>query len=409
MANVLSFPLTPIPLCFGQIDGTMNKTNKATLMNSLEKRVVSNPPRNIDIYVVDGFFFLHLMTNLPQMWGRVAREILIRLCRFPAQQIDLVFDRVISPSIKDSERDRRSDDDRSSACKISGPNQHRPEDFVKMLRNDNFKREIVRFLKESWSENSMAPILGSKVVHITYEECCYKIEVINEEVKITEIEDLRSSHEEADSRMIAHLTSIPAPSTVVVRTCDTDVLVIAVGNVSKLSKNIHVYLEMGIQSKNNLKFVDINALAKKIGPALASALPALHAFTGCDFTPCFSRKGKINPMTILANNTSICEAFARLGKSSTIDNETQESLEEFVCKMYGFKNITSVNEVRFLMFSKFYKPTSKNPMSSLKGLDGSALPPCLSVLYQQILRANVICSTWNNATVLNPKVVDSLY
>jgi hypothetical protein len=37
-------------------------------------------------------------------------------------------------------------------------------------------------------------------------------------------------------------------------------------------------------------------------------------------------------------------------------------------------------------------------MSKVKGLDGSSLPPCKPVLFQQILRANTICSVWNFAT-----------
>ena len=136
--------------------------------NLLEKKTSCHQPRFIEAYVVDGYFFLHLMKDLPTMWSRAAREILLRLCRFPARRIDLVFDLVSSPSIKDCERDRRSNEERSAPFRIFGPNQHRPQDFIKSLRNDNFKREIVRFLVESWSDDSLASILGDKVVHITH-------------------------------------------------------------------------------------------------------------------------------------------------------------------------------------------------------------------------------------------------
>jgi len=275
---VLSYPLTPVLLCFGQVDGTINKTNKATLLNLLEKKTSCHQPRFIEAYVVDGYFFLHLMKDLPSMWSRAAREILLRLCRFPARRIDLVFDLVSSPSIKDCERDRRSNEERSAPFRIFGPNQHRPQDFIKSLRNDNFKREIVRFLVESWSDDSLASILGDKVVHITHESFCYRLQVINDKVTMSQIDDLTSEHEEADTRMMAHVASIPSPSTVVVRTCDTDVLVVATGNALELGQNKKVYLEIGIQSKNTLKFIDVTALAKKLGPTVASALPAFHAY-----------------------------------------------------------------------------------------------------------------------------------
>lgn len=42
-----------------------------------------------------------------------------------------------------------------------------------------------------------------------------------------EVLELFSTHEEADSRMLFHLTSVPDNSNVVIRTADTDCLVIA--------------------------------------------------------------------------------------------------------------------------------------------------------------------------------------
>ncbi len=84
-------------------------------------------------------------------------------------------------------------------------------------------------------------------------------------------------------------------------------------------------------------------------------------------------------------------------------------LQEFVYRMYGYKNVSFLNEVRLLTFSKTYKPKSRNPMASIKGIDGSALPPCESVLVQQILRCNSICSVWNNDTQSNPQVKNIIH
>ena len=33
-----------------------------------------------------------------------------------------------------------------------------------------------------------------------------------------------------------------------------------------------------------------------LGSKVSKTLPALHAFTGCDYTSSFSRKGKIRPL-----------------------------------------------------------------------------------------------------------------
>jgi hypothetical protein len=58
------------------------------------------------------------------------------------------------------------------------------------------------------------------------------------------------------------------------------------------------------------------------------------------------------------------------------------------------------------MFLKIYQPKrGKNPMTNVKGIDGSSLPPCHSVLLEQIKRKNAICSVWRNGTVFNPQVI----
>ncbi|KAI9565073.1 hypothetical protein GHT06_008823 [Daphnia sinensis] len=83
----------------------------------------------------------------------------------------------------------------------------------------------------------------------------------------------------------------------------------------------------------------------------------------------------------------------------------------FVCEMYGIKNQKgqlkkqTVNEARLELFTKVYQSTTKRPMSKVKGIDGSSLPPCKSVLQQQINRANCICSAWNFAFTLSPNVL----
>lgn len=73
--------------------------------------------------------------------------------------------------------------------------------------------------------------------------------------------------------------------------------------------------------------------------------------------------------------------------------------------MYGKANLCSINEARLELFLKTYKPKGKKPLSGVKGIDGSNLPPCKSVLLQQIKRANVICSSWNRADQTRPSTI----
>ena len=50
---VLTYPLTPVPLVFCHLDGTINRTNQAVLYKNLEKRITSDTPEAIDANVID--------------------------------------------------------------------------------------------------------------------------------------------------------------------------------------------------------------------------------------------------------------------------------------------------------------------------------------------------------------------
>jgi hypothetical protein len=63
-----------------------------------------------------------------------------KMCRMNAKILDLIFDQIKTPSIKDMERDRLGNCDRDDTFFILGPNQKRPSDFLKALRNDSLKK-----------------------------------------------------------------------------------------------------------------------------------------------------------------------------------------------------------------------------------------------------------------------------
>ena len=223
---------------------------------------------------------------------------------------------------------------------------------------------------------------------------------------------MENSHEEADSKvyfnahtyniflhlnlffkfqMITHLASVKEPAHVVLRSWDTDVLVIALANCHLISDDISIYMEVGIASKNSLCFIDVSSLYGKLGTRFAKSLPGFHSFTGCDQNPAFSRKEKVRPLAILEKSLLYQDAFSSLGTSEKIDEKTISTIGLFVCEMYGFKKHTenadqlNVDDAKLQMFSKVYQSGPTNPMSKVKGLDGSSLPPCKPVLFQQIL------------------------
>ena len=316
MQVVLSFPLTPVLLCFSHTDESINKTDKSTLFKMLERRVPNHqPPAAVDYLIVDAFFLLHLLVDPPANYGKLSRCILQRLVGMhnSAKRIDLIFDRIVSPSIKDIERDRRcSGSDRDVHWNINGPEQLRPSDFIKALRNDDYKKNIVNFLIKSWADDSNATIIGGKLLYVTNGTSCFSYKVVDDKVICKEEKTLASKHEEADTKMIALLCSIDFPANVVIRTADTDVLVIAIGNLSKVKEGVRTFLEVGLQSNNSHRYIGVNAIYQNLGPQLSSAIAAYHAFTGCDYLPAFSRKGKIKPFSILEKSEEFQRAFSSL-------------------------------------------------------------------------------------------------
>ena len=52
MAEVLTYPVTPIPLSLCHIDGKMSKTTKSTLTKDLEKSSVLNSPEMVGVVML---------------------------------------------------------------------------------------------------------------------------------------------------------------------------------------------------------------------------------------------------------------------------------------------------------------------------------------------------------------------
>ena len=100
---------------------------------------------------------------------------------------------------------------------------------------------------------------------------------------------LYSTHEEADSKIIFHVTSIEENSNVVIGTADTDVLIIALGCINQIPPCSNLCPEVGLYSKSTLRHINVNKLYGKIGDPVCKFLPAYHAFTGCNYTASFSR------------------------------------------------------------------------------------------------------------------------
>ncbi|CAB3999455.1 Hypothetical predicted protein [Paramuricea clavata] len=119
-----------------------------------------------------------------------------------------------------------------------------------------------------------------------------------------ELRAMFSTDEEADFRMLFRISSVQPIANVVIRTIDTNVLVIALGCFSSLPQELDIWIETGVYTKNTLRYINVNQIFQELGQTLCLALPTYHAFTGCDYTASFRRKGKVRPLKLLEGSES---------------------------------------------------------------------------------------------------------
>ena len=68
---------------------------------------------------------------------------------------------------------------------------------------------------------------------------------------------------------------------------------------------------------------------------MCNALPALHIFTGSDYTAAFNKKGKVKPLKLLQDNVDFQSAFSELGSEEVVDGAIQNVIESFACFWYS--------------------------------------------------------------------------
>ena len=210
---------------------------------------------------------------------------------------------------------------------------------------------------------------------------------------------------EADKRMLYHVASLPSPANVVLRTYDADVLCIALGIRKQLSCDHHIWLEVGHYTDNTLRYIDVDKIHDTLGESVCNALPALHVFSGSDYTTAFNKKGKTRPLKLLKDNIDMQNVFSALGSEENVDTTIQDVIELFVCLWYSQpKKVNKLADARLNCFLRSYT-TKKNAFQSVKGCDASLMPLCQPVLLQKIKRTNLVMSIWKYAHLSTPPTI----
>ena len=311
----------------------------------------------------------------------------------------IVFDDYPQPSIKETERNRRGEDDRTYV--ITGPQQRRvPKDMNDALKSTSFKKELPQFLAKERQDQSYASVLGDCEVYLDVPGNCYKFYIEHGIMKRNTVDELRNNHEEADIKTCLHARAADCKNgEIVVRASDTDIAVILLYHCSKFDATL--WMDVGVASIHNRCYISITRIYELLGPQLCTSLPGFHALTGSDYTFAFVRKGKIRPFKILAQSTEYQRAFRCLSSGRTISLSTITILQKFTSVMYGAKanRYTTLNSYRYQKFVETCGPKEKgqHPLSKLKGIDSSSLPPCEAEVNTHIKRASFVANMWARA------------
>lgn len=321
------------------------------------------------------------------------------------------------PSIKDHEHKLRHGF--SSNFQIFGRKQSRPSNFHDELRNDKFKMAVAQFFIKDWSRDDQSELIGNKKIYVSHEKA-HSITSYNNKVTIVDVPHLTTGHFEADTKISLHVcnmyekaldssTGVYAyvPSNIRIRASDCDILIILLGNLHRMvAKDNHIWLDCG--TGKNRRLIDVSNMYKSLGPDICKALPAFHAFTGCDFNSAFFLKGKKIPLNILMSNPIFIKAFAGLGDISIFygvsyedlkDMDIFKTIQQYVCFLYRHKKSMDLNDIRYQIFRKTFKIKGVDDYINIdvKTFDASALPPCTAEFAKHFLRSAYIAWIWTSA------------
>ena len=115
--------------------------------------------------------------------------------------------------------------------------------------------------------------------------------------------------EEADTRIFLHCKHASARfREVIIHIRHTDVFVLALGFARSL--NYEVFIKAGV--KDNNRIISISQIIDKLkstygfqeSEIIIQSIIGFHAFTGCDTTSAFWRKGKVRPLHLMLKNSN---------------------------------------------------------------------------------------------------------
>jgi hypothetical protein len=277
-------------------------------------------------------------------------------------RVDIIWDEYLENSLKATTRSKRGKGLRRKVTPTSiVPSK---KSWPQFLRIDDNKRELFAYLSEKvvtmQTEKEICATSGNNVL-------------LNHDKDTTTL--MPCSHEEADTRIFLHAldASQSGYKRILIRTVDSDVLVLAVASFYRLDVT-ELWLAFG--TGKNLKYLAVHEIATSLGQIKSRALPMFHAFTGCDTVSSFQGRRKKTAWETWKVCDAVTECFIELSQApQAITEENMGLLEHFTVLLYDRTSPhTDLNLARMHLFTQ-------------KGRAIENIPPSKGALVQHAHRA----------------------
>ena len=147
LREILTYPVTEVPLSIPHADETPTKTDKANLTRILESKIDA---ASVEEYTFQSVLFdvgLGLHEILPHhtksTYGTIVRDIMVKVCSATETTVHLLLDRYQQPSIKDIEHLKRGTIlTQQETFKLFSGDQKQRQKGCELLKNGMFKDEL---------------------------------------------------------------------------------------------------------------------------------------------------------------------------------------------------------------------------------------------------------------------------
>ena len=348
--------------------GKLRATVKSELLTCFE--ALSPPtrelPNGVSVVILDGAAIAQMLKVVGvSTFEQYANDIFkpyVTSILCAVDRVDIVWDSYKADSLMASTREKRG---KGIRRRVS-PSTAVPKNWQDFLRVDDNKQELFHYLSQccvSWTLGANKEIVATD----------------GEQVLVCPARDISSlapcSHEEADTRMFVHAAEATnrGHMKIIIRTVDTDVVVLAISVVHQLGVD-ELWLDFGVGK--NRRYLAAHLLSQAIGSLKSKCLPLFHSLTGCDTTSSFLGRGKRTAWEAWVSFPAVTEYFEEM--SSCPEKPSIDcicTIERFIIILYDrTSTCTNIDMARKHLFTK-------------KGRSMEGLPPTQAALYQHILRA----------------------